>query len=74
MATADVLQLEQSVAAEFDEFSKGLEAARLKQERRSLRLNPENMSWSISDQALHISFELPAGAFATMVLRECVNV
>ncbi len=74
MASADVLNLEQSVASEFEELSKGLEAARLKQERRSLRLNPENMGWSISDQALHISFELPAGAFATMVLRECVNV
>lgn len=74
MATAEVLKLEQAVAAEFEIFSSGLQAARLKQERRSLRLNPENMSWNISDQALHISFDLPAGAFATMVLRECVNV
>ena len=74
MVSNEVLELENSVAAEFELFTQGLEAARLKQERRALRLIPENLSWSIFENVLQINFDLPAGAFATMVLRECVDV
>jgi len=74
MARNEVLALENSIAQRYEVFKDGLESARLKQERRALRLLPENMSWEINEQSLVISFELPAGAFATMVLRECVNV
>ncbi len=74
MATGPVLELEQSVAAEYDVFSKGLESARLKQERRAVRLVAENLSWEIKDDTLQISFDLPAGAFATMLMRELVNI
>ena len=74
MARDEVLALENSIAQTCEVFKNGLESARLKQERRALRLMPENMSWAINDESLDISFELPAGAFATMVLRECVNV
>jgi len=74
MATAEAVALEQSVAATFDVFAKGLEGARLKQERRSMRLVPSNMEWEMSDNVLNLSFDLPAGTFATMVLRECVGI
>lgn len=73
MATAETFELEKSVATEFDLFAKGLESARLKQERRSLRLIPENLSWDINKDVLQLNFELTSGAFATMVLRECVS-
>lgn len=73
MVGAQVLALEKSIATEFMLFSTGLEGARLKQERRALRLIPENMCWVIHDNVLEIGFDLSAGAFATMVLRECVN-
>jgi len=32
------------------------------------------MQWDIGDHVLALSFDLPAGAFATMVLRECIGV
>ncbi|HED36623.1 MAG TPA: tRNA pseudouridine(13) synthase TruD [Gammaproteobacteria bacterium] len=72
MALAEVFELEKSIADDYGLFSAGLEAARMKQERRALRLIPENMSWKITDNVLDLTFDLPAGAFATMVLRECV--
>lgn len=74
MATAEVLDLEKMIAAEYKIFTEGLESARLKQERRALRLIPGKLSWKITGDVLDIDFELPAGAFATMVLRECVDV
>ena len=73
MATADTLALEQSVADEFKPLAEGLESARLNQERRALRLMPDNLNWQINDSVLEMEFDLPSGAFATMVLRECVN-
>jgi len=74
MVGSEVLQLEHQIAGNFEDFTQGLEEARLKQERRSLRIIPENFSWKIADQVLELAFDLPAGAFATMVIRECVNV
>jgi len=74
MVSGDVLELESNIAADFEIFKEGLESARLKQERRALRLLPEKLSWEINVNVLQLDFELPAGAFATMVLRECVDV
>jgi tRNA pseudouridine13 synthase len=49
----------------------GLERADLKQERRALRLRPQEMAWSWRDDgALELRFGLPAGCYATTVLRE----
>jgi len=73
MATAETLALEQSIAYEFRPLAEGLESARLNQERRALRLMPNNLNWDISDDVLELEFDLPSGAFATMVLRECVT-
>ena len=49
----------------------GLEAAGLKQERRALRLRPNVMThrW-LQEDLLEISFDLPPGTYATVVLRE----
>ena len=73
MATADAFALEKSIADEFKPLAEGLESARLNQERRALRLMPNNLNWEINDDVLELEFDLPSGAFATMVLRECVN-
>ncbi len=49
----------------------GLEGAGLKQERRALRLAPENLAWDWWEPAvLRLSFDLPAGSYATAVLQE----
>ena len=49
----------------------GLERAGLKQERRALRLRPDELAWQWRDDAaLELRFALPPGCYATTVLRE----
>jgi tRNA pseudouridine13 synthase len=49
----------------------GLERAGLKQERRALRLRPQALTWHrVQPDALQLGFSLPAGCYATTVLRE----
>jgi tRNA pseudouridine13 synthase len=66
--------LERAVADSFSEFAAGLAAAGLEQERRALRVRVRALAWEIADEALELSFGLPAGAYATSVLREVVSV
>ncbi len=68
-------EMEAALAKQFPLFCTGLEKAGLKAARRALRVMPENMAWTYEPEQkqLILSFELPAGAYATMVLREIVN-
>jgi tRNA pseudouridine13 synthase len=66
--------LEQAVAARFPVFADGLVAAGLEQERRALRVRVRDLAWRIDRDILELSFGLPAGAYATAVLREAVDV
>jgi len=53
----------------------GLEQAGLEHERRALRLRPSDLQWQWLDpEALELSFTLPAGAYATVVLAELGEV
>lgn len=70
LAAADCAALEQQQADAYPALSEGLQAARLKPERRSMRLLVSKMDWQINTDTLKLSFELPSGAYATMVLRE----
>ncbi|NRA83163.1 MAG: tRNA pseudouridine(13) synthase TruD [Gammaproteobacteria bacterium] len=70
--TAEQLELE--VAGTESELTSGLEAAGLKQERRALMLYPKGMQWRELDDAIEVEFELPAGSYATSVLRELCQV
>ncbi len=65
---------ERAVAARFAVFADGLAAAGLEQERRALRVRVRELAWRIDDDVLELSFGLPAGAYATAVLREVVDV
>ena len=67
-------ELERAVAARFALFAEGLAAQGLDQERRALRLRVADLAWRIEGDVLELSFGLPAGAFATAVLREAVDV
>ena len=63
--------LEREIGAVFSDLAEGVAAARMDQERRPLRLLPKDLKWRwLGDDALELSFELPAGAYATVVLRE----
>ncbi|QSX35419.1 tRNA pseudouridine(13) synthase TruD [Shewanella avicenniae] len=71
VAVADAAEFELAALAEFEIERVGLTKFDLKQERRPLLLQPEAFNWQqIDEQTLVLDFILPAGAFATSVLRE----
>jgi len=68
---AEAGALERAAAAACQDLADGLVAARMDQERRPLRLIPQDLTWRWLDgDALELVFELPAGAYATVVVRE----
>lgn len=66
--------LEDAVVSDFKVWQMGLEQAGMKQERRALRVLPKNFEYVLEENQLRVTFELPAGSYATMVLRELLNV
>ena len=53
----------------------GLEKAELRQERRSLRLKPDALTWQwLDDGALQLGFALPPGCYATALVHELGEV
>jgi tRNA pseudouridine13 synthase len=70
-----IRELEEEVAATLPLFCDGLAAAGLKQERRALRLIPKDAVLEFPDPGSAVfAFDLPAGAYATTVLRELIEV
>lgn len=69
----EALALEISVANAWPDVTRCLEEGGLKQERRPVKIWPEQLEWHAGGDTLTLSFSLPAGCFATSVLRECVN-
>ncbi|MEZ5536548.1 MAG: tRNA pseudouridine(13) synthase TruD [Thiolinea sp.] len=69
-----VQALETEQAAQFPVFCAGLEKQGLKQERRALRIKISDLSCEVMDEAtLQLSFELPPGAYATVLLEQLGN-
>lgn len=75
-----VREFEQSVLSDWQGWTNAMEFSGLQQERRSLVLNPEKLSWQWlpSDKGLatdlELSFTLSSGCFATSVLRELIQL
>ena len=69
---AETRDLEQQILADHTEWLHAMEFTGLTQERRPLRMIPEQLSWEIEEQNLRLRFFLPKGQFATSVLRELV--
>jgi tRNA pseudouridine13 synthase len=65
-----VRRLEEAAAARYGTFRAGLEACGSRHERRALRLVPEDLVAEPLPDGIRLSFTLPAGAYATSVLRE----
>jgi tRNA pseudouridine13 synthase len=67
-------EIENQVIAANAAIADGLAAAGMEQERRPLRVVPKDltMEW-LDDATLRLSFALPAGAYATVVLRELAD-
>ncbi len=74
LSTGAARDLETAVAALLPLFRDGLAAAGLEQERRALRLmvRDATLEWSEPGVAV-LDFRLPAGAYATTVLREWIE-
>lgn len=71
LSDAETALLEQSVAERYPLLKTGLERAKLQQQRRALRMIPEQLTWRwLGSESLELSFSLPAGCFATSLLRE----
>lgn len=78
LTTDKTLVLEQSIAQQHDDLAKGLAKFGLKQERRKicLQVSEAKLEQIVEDKqhtSVVISFFLPAGCFATTILRELVN-
>jgi tRNA pseudouridine13 synthase len=71
----EAMALEQAVLTPFTEWRQGLEELGLEQERRSLRVKLDSLEWQFdADDSLTLTFMLTAGAFATVVLRELLDL
>jgi len=65
---------EQEVLADDELFRQGLEKADMSMDRRALRCLPQNMEYQINEDEIRLSFRLQKGQYATMVLRELLNI
>lgn len=72
--TDDALAFELGIIKQEEELAAGLEDFGLKHERRSLVVIPTGMAWRDTSEGLHLTFSLPAGSYATSVLREITQV
>lgn len=72
--SGEVQTLENKIANEYAIFARGLEAAGLECARRALRLPVPDLSWeTVGARTLKLGFFLPAGAYATTVVRELLE-
>ena len=70
----EVPALETQIVHAHAAFARGLEAAGLVQARRALRLFIRDLAWqATATHTLVLKFFLPAGAYATAVLRELLD-
>lgn len=74
MAMADCRRIESEVVDRYPLFKQGLIDARVDQQRRSMRVRVPDLDCRQHASDLVLSFSLPAGSYATMVLREMIKL
>ncbi len=73
--SADALSIEQAVIDAYPELAQGLIDCAVDKDRRALRVNVQNLDWHfVNDNTLELGFALPAGSYATAVLREIIEL
>lgn len=65
--------LERSVLTGEGDWTRGLDAQRMRPERRALRALAGNLAWAFEGDDLILGFELTRGAYATALLRELAS-
>ena len=74
-ATGATHELEQAIAASEADLCDWLAKAGMSQERRILRLPIGGLTWHYPEtDILQLEFVLPAGCFATVLVRELVDL
>lgn len=72
--SADALDIEQAVIDAYRPLAQGLVANNVDRDRRALRANVQDLCWQFVDSTiLELCFTLPAGSYATSVLRELIG-
>ena len=71
--SGDAAEVEADTLQAWSEIVSALGAQRVTADRRALRFVVRNLRWEVSGSELGLTFELPAGAFATVVLRELLD-
>lgn len=67
--------LESAILDAHPDLQRGLERFGLEQERRALRLPAKELAWAFPEPGvLRLEFHLPAGAYASSVLREVAEI
>ncbi len=73
VATLKAAEIETRILTRFSEIHEGLKAERIESLRRPFRLVPEQLIADILDNgSLQLQFNIPAGTYATTLLRELV--
>ena len=73
--SADALRLEQAIIDAYPQLSQGLIASAVDKDRRALRVYVQDLRWRfVNDTVLELCFTLPAGSYATSVLREIIEL
>ena len=73
--SADALCIESDVIGNFKVLAQGLVDSGLEPDRRALRAKVEDLAWHFSAETeLKLSFTLPAGSYATALLREIIEI
>ena len=66
--------IENQIVAQHQALRALMKQERLKPARRPLLMQAENFSWQFEPEGLRLKFYLPAGSYATALVRELVNV
>lgn len=72
---ADAPGIDQDIIDHYPELAQGLIACNVDKDRRVLRVNIQDLQWQfINGSVLELCFTLPAGSYATAVLREIIDI
>jgi tRNA pseudouridine13 synthase len=70
----DSLAIEKNIIDACPDIAKGLVACAVDVDRRALRVNLQDLHWQfVKADVLELTFTLPAGSYATSVLREIIE-
>ena len=73
--SADTQSIEQGIIDAYPQLAQGLIDSEVDKDRRTLRVNVQDLHWQfVNDTTLELVFTLPAGSYATSVLREIIKL